>query len=71
MLLSIVTIAAAAIGSLALYLVVQDYLFPFAALPIFAVLIFLLTLFIEDAYCDWKKRDEEVATEAVAEETDG
>jgi uncharacterized membrane protein len=64
---SIIAIAAAAIVSFALYSVVQDYLFPFAALPVFAVLVFLLTLFWEDAYYSGKEMNQGVA----AEETNG
>jgi hypothetical protein len=38
-------------------------MFPFAELPVFAVLMFLLTLVLEDAYHDWKENDEEVAAD--------
>jgi len=54
-LVSIVTIAAAAILSFASYLVFPDYIFPFAELPVFAALVFLLTLVLEDAYNEWKE----------------
>ena len=62
-LVSIITIVAAAILSLASYLVLPDYMFPFAELSVFAALVFLLTLILEDAYHDRKEDDEEVATD--------
>jgi O-antigen/teichoic acid export membrane protein len=62
---SIVMIAAAAIASLALYLVLPDYLFPFAALLVFAVLVFLLTLLLEDMYYRRKEIGETTAVDNV------
>ena len=62
-LVSIITIVAAAILSLASYLVLPDYMFPFAELPVFAAVVFLLTLVLEESYHDWKENDEEVAAD--------
>jgi hypothetical protein len=59
---STVTIATAAIVSFGLHSVLQDYLFPFVALVVFAVLVFLLTLFWEDAYYDEKEMSQAAAT---------
>ena len=60
---SIVTIAAAAIVSLELYLVLPNLLFPFATLPVFAVLVFLLTLLVEDDYYGRNEIDQEVSAD--------
>jgi hypothetical protein len=62
---SIAMIVAATIVSLALYLVLPDYLFPFAALPVFAVLVFLLTLVLKDAYYDRTEMGQKVAAGEV------
>jgi sterol desaturase/sphingolipid hydroxylase (fatty acid hydroxylase superfamily) len=62
-LVSVITIVAAAILSLASYLVLPGFMFPFAELPIFAALVFLLTLVLEDAHHDWKDNDEDVAAD--------
>jgi hypothetical protein len=56
----------AAIASLALYSVLSEYMFPFAALAVFAILVLSLTLYLEETYYSWEQMDKK----AAANETD-